>query len=117
MNGSSYLHVMEGRLRVKVPEMKRSVSKATHVEDLIRLLKGVEQVKANPTTGNVLVFFNSEHLTHVDILSTLKEAGYLQATDSAPSFQFTPSMVDTVFHAVARSVAETLTERAIMALL
>ena len=115
---SSYLHVMDGRLRVKIPETKRSVSKALHVEEVIRSLPGITRVTANPTTGNVLVLFDSEQLTHDEILSALKKADYLREPSSTSSlFQFTAPMVDTVSHAVARSVAEALMERAILALL
>lgn len=114
---SSYLHVMDGRLRVKVPETKRSVSKAQQVEQLLRLLPGVTRVTANPTTGNVLVLFDSEQLTHDEILSTLRNADYLQAPIPSPSFQLTTRVVDTVSQALARSVTEALMERAILALL
>ena len=114
---SSYLHVMDGRLRVKIPETKRSVSKALHVEQMIRSLPGTTRVTANPTTGNVLVLFDSAQLTHDEILSALKKAGYLREQVSTSSFQFTARMVDTVSHAVARSVAEVVMERAILALL
>ena len=114
---SSYLHVMDGRLRVKVLEVKRSVPRARHVEELIGSLPGVSRVTANPTTGNVLVFFDSGQLTYDDILSALKKADYLQEPAPTSSFQLTAGMVDTVSHAVARSVTEALMERAILALL
>lgn len=116
---SSYLHVMDGRLRVKVPEVKRSVARARHAEQVIQALAGVRCVTANPTTGNVLVLFDSAQVTHTDILSALKEAEYLrdQVVTSSSSIQFTARMVDTVSQAVARSVAEALMERAILALL
>jgi copper chaperone CopZ len=114
---SSYLHVMDGRLRVKIPETKRCASKALHVEQVIGSLPGITRVTANPTTGNVLVLFDSAQLTHDDILSTLKKADYLREPAVASSFQITARVVDTVSHAVARSVAEALMERAILALL
>jgi len=117
MKVSSYLHVMEGRLRVKVPEMKRSVSKALHIEEVIKGLEGVISATANPTTGNVLVFFDPEQLTHSEILLELKKEGYLREEVTVSSFQLSTRIVDTVSHAVARSVAESLMERAILALL
>lgn len=113
----SYLHVMDGRLRVKVPEMKRSVQKALHVEEIIGSLEGVIHVTANPTTGNVLVLFHSQQLTHTEILLTLRKADYLRVPASASTFQFTGHMVNTVSHVIARSVAEAVMERAILALL
>lgn len=114
---SSYLHVMDGRLRIKIPETKRCVSKALHVEQVIRSLPGIIRVTANPTTGNVLVLFDSAQLTHDEILSVLKEADYLREPSTTSSFQFTAGMVETVSHVVARSVTEALMERAILALL
>jgi copper chaperone CopZ len=117
----SYLHVMDGRVRVKVPEMKRSASKALHVEEVIKSLEGITRVWPNPTTGNVLVYFDSAKLTHTDILLALKRAGYLREENSAPSFQVSERVVDTVSNAVARSIADVLMqramERAIVALL
>jgi copper chaperone CopZ len=114
---SSYLHMMDGRLRVKIQEVKRSVPRARHVEEVIQSLPGVTRVTANPTTGNVLVFFDSERLTHDEILSVIKKADYLQEPAPTSSFQLTARIVDTVSHAVARSVTEALMERAILALL
>ena len=113
---SFYLHVMDGRLRVKVHETKRSLSKALHVEQVIQSLPGIHRVTANPTTGNVLVLFDREQLTHDDILLALKKEDYLREAP-ASSFQFTARLVDTMSHAVARSVTEALMERAILALL
>lgn len=114
---SSYLHVMDGRLRVKVPEVKRSSARARQVEELIESVPGVTRVSANPTTGNVLVLFDPDQLTHHEILSALKNADYLQQPASPSSFQLTARMVDTLSHAMARSVTEALMERAILALL
>jgi copper chaperone CopZ len=114
----SYLHVMDGRLRVKVPEIKRSVQKALHVEGVLASLEGVIRVTANPTTGNVLVLFHSHLLTHAAIIQTLRQSDYLRAqTTVVSTVRFTEHMVDTVSHAIARSVAEVVMERALLALL
>lgn len=117
MKVPSYLHVMDGRLRVKVPEMKRSVQKAAHVEEIIGLLDGVIRVTANPTTGNVLVLFHADRVTHAEILAALRKADYLRVPAPAPSFHLPTHLVDTVSHALARSVTEAVMERAILALL
>lgn len=114
---TSYLHVLDGRLRVKVPEIKRSVQKALHVEGVLASLEGVIRVTANPTTANVLVLFHSHLLTHAEIIQVLRQSDYLRAPASTSPFQFTGSTVDTVSQAIARSVAEALMERAILALL
>lgn len=116
MDVPSYLHMLDGRLRVKVPEMKRSPRKALHVEEIIQLLDGVMTVTANPTTGNVLVLFEAHRLTHHDIIMTLKKANYLQ-TAAPTQWEVTEKVVHSVSQVLAKSVAEALMERAILALL
>jgi Ca2+-transporting ATPase len=80
---SSYLHILDGRLRVKVPAVKRSVEQANRIESEIRKLEGVREVKANPATGNVLVHFDHQVLQHTHILDLLKEQGGFSAPAAA----------------------------------
>lgn len=117
MDVPSYLHVMDGRLRVKIPEMKRSAQRARHVEELISALEGVIQASANPTTGNLLVLYHSHVLAHTDIILTLKKAEYLRIPPPVSSTGLTAHLAGLVSQAIARSVAEMLMERAILALL
>ena len=42
MQGTSYIHMLEGRLRIKVSEIKSLADKAVEVEATIRQLRGVE---------------------------------------------------------------------------
>jgi hypothetical protein len=55
---STYIHALEGRLRIKLPKIKRAAIKAREVERHLQQLTGVEEVSANPTTGNVLILYN-----------------------------------------------------------
>ena len=72
---SSYFHLLEGRLRIKVPLIKRSPVKAAELEQLLRRMNGVAEVTANPITGNVLIFFNEEVINHQDILRKIARTG------------------------------------------
>lgn len=114
-----YLHVLDGRLRVKVPEVKRSEQNALRVQQVLDSLQGVIRVTANPTTGNVLVLFHFHIITHAEILFALREAGFLRQPipERAASFHISDHVVTTVSHAIARSVTEALMERALLALL
>ena len=119
MDISSYVHVLNGRLRIKVSEIKRSAEKASQVEEIIRVLDGVISVTANPITGNVLVFYHSHLLTHLAIIEALQDADFLRT----PALQVVPlsttsrSFMETIGHAVATSAAEALMQRALLALL
>ena len=70
---TTYLHVLEGRLRVKVPDVKRSRVKAQKIEAALLAIDGITEVKSNPRTGNVLVFFDSKKLTPLQVISTTRE--------------------------------------------
>jgi hypothetical protein len=72
-----YVHAIEGRLRIKVPEVKRSPSRARQIEERFRALEGVHVVRANPTTGNVLFLHDPGRIAAREILGALIAAGYL----------------------------------------
>src|SRR5688572_10069147 len=75
-HGTPYLHVLDGRMRVKIPEIKGSPLKASEIEQALSRRSGVTQVKANPTTGNVLILFDSTATSHTQILAALNELNY-----------------------------------------
>src|SRR5690349_12287281 len=75
---SPYLHVLDGRLRIKLPQVKGSPQSALAVEQLLLRLDGVTDVTANPTTGNVLVLFTSAVIGQHDIIAALQKTGYLR---------------------------------------
>lgn len=113
MLGTSYVHMLEGRLRIKVTEIKGSADKAVEVEATIRELRGVTHVKANSVTGNVLVLFDSEETNHYHIIGTLKDLGCLSKLSHA-----VPSRPNTKWaEAVVGPIAQMVIERAILALI
>ncbi len=79
MNGvvSTYVHALEGRLRIKLPEIKRAALKAREVERHLHGLAGVESVSANPTTGNVLILYNPQAIEQEELFFFLMQWGYL----------------------------------------
>jgi hypothetical protein len=71
MNSTEYLHILDGRMRVKVPELRGSNATAAIISDELLSLGGVTQVKANTVTGNILVLFESETVTPEHILNLI----------------------------------------------
>jgi hypothetical protein len=113
MLGTSYIHMLEGRLRIKVTKLKGSPDKAVEIESTIRELKGVSQVRANHLTGNVLVLFDSEETNHFHIIGTLKDLGCLtQEADKTPR-GLSNKLTETLMGPIAQAVVE----RAILALI
>jgi hypothetical protein len=52
------VHVLPGRLRVRLAMIKRAPRVAAQVERLLRRQPGVTEVIANPVTGSVLIYYD-----------------------------------------------------------
>jgi hypothetical protein len=72
-----YVHAIDGRLRIKVPEVKRSAARAQQIEELFRGFDGIREVRANPITGNVLFLHDPGRIAAREIMGALISAGYL----------------------------------------
>ena len=108
---SPYLHVLDGRLRIKLPHVKGTPQSALAVERLLLGLDGVTNVTANPTTGNVLVLFTSAVIGQHDIIAAPQKTGYLKDADvSEPGRKSLISII-------MQSALELAIERLVLALI
>jgi copper chaperone CopZ len=80
---SSYIHALNGRLRIKVAKIKGLRMKAMEVEGQLRKIDGITHVRANPTTGNVLVLYDPVRVAQDEILGALHRLGYLRESSSS----------------------------------
>ena len=108
---SPYLHILDGRLRIKLPHVKGAPQKALAVEQLLRGLDGVTAVTANPTTGNVLVLFTSAVIGQYDIIAVLQKTGYLSDDHAAAPGRKSLTSI------VVQSALELAIERLVLALI
>lgn len=81
---SSCVHALEGRLRIKVPEVKGAPLKAREIERHLNQCPGVEEVAANPITSSVLILYNPRLIGQDEIIIGLQELGYLEGGQSKP---------------------------------
>jgi hypothetical protein len=111
---SSYVHALDGRLRIKIPEVKNAPLKAREVEQHLRLSPGVDEVSANPVTGNVLILYNPRLIGQEEIILALKELGYLE--ERVPPGSGVPGLTQSqggFFGKVTTTVASSLLEVAL----
>lgn len=115
---NTYVHVLNGRLRIKVPEVKRAPKKAAEVVLELQELQGVTYVRANPTTGNVLVLFEPDIIDAQQIIQALHELGYLSNLH-ASSLQNSSAQgaQPKLSERILQSVFETAIQQVIMALI
>ena len=73
MHGTGYHHRLDGRIRIKAPELKGSPAMASELENQLAELNGVTHVQANPLTGYVLVLFEYEIISHCHIFAVIND--------------------------------------------
>ena len=121
---ATYLHVLEGRIRIKVPAVKGEPQKAAEVERQVGALNSSIEVKANPTTGNVLVLFDPVSISKDRILDLFRDIGCLTqeqgntlARSTASSNQVAADASSAVVRRVIDIVLQVAIERLILALI
>ena len=72
-----YIHSTPGRLRIKTSIVKRNTEMAKHVEKFMSQLRGVKSVYANPTTGSVLILYNTKTTNSDIVLDTFEAYGLI----------------------------------------
>lgn len=111
----SYLHHVPGRLRVRMPGVKRNPPAARAVERaLMTAQAGVTKVRANPLTGSVTVHYDIARTAPAPVLARLLALGEQHAESPAAwSPPAAPGMLDRL----AERVVWALLERAALAML
>jgi len=75
-HGTEYNQVLDGKLRMKVPEVKGSSEMAGEIESQVTKLNGVAHVKANLLTGSVLVLFDSQVISYYEVFAVIQDFMY-----------------------------------------
>jgi hypothetical protein len=77
------VHAVEGRLRVRIWELKKSPDVAAQLQKHLDSHAGIHGVETNTTTGSLLIQYDADRLTRQQLLGTLAEAGYPVADRAA----------------------------------
>jgi copper chaperone CopZ len=114
---SSYVHALEGRLRIKIPEVKGAPLKAREIERHLASCPGVEEVSANPITGSVLILYNPRLIGQEEVIFAFQEIGYLEeSTPKTAGGSSGNAAPEGTMARVTTAVASTLMEIALSSL-
>jgi Heavy metal associated domain 2 len=118
----SYIHALDGRLRLKAPKVKGSPARALEIESRLRQVDGIDHVTANPTTGNILILYNSCRIAQHKVLDILHTLGCLEAqpavkTGASESVAIRPSFGEALGEALTESLVRSTVELALQRLL
>lgn len=102
---AAYVHALNGRLRIKIPELKGKPWKAQEIEDYFDLMTGMREVSASPLTGSLLFIYDPHLLRQEDIFASLKELGYFHGPGARQGF-FSSSAPDN--HGIVGTITSSL---------
>ena len=54
-------HQVPGRIRLKVPKVKENPELIEQIRQMFNVIPGIEEVTVNPTTGSVVLHYDTEH--------------------------------------------------------
>jgi hypothetical protein len=112
-----YIHALDGRLRIKLVEVKGSPTRALEIESRLREYPGIHQVSANPVTGNVLILYDPIRLAQHEVLDTLRSLGLLKEHGHAERVNDDGSGTPQLGKLLANTLARTTMELAVQGLI
>lgn len=71
------IHHVPGRLRIRIPELKRNVQALENIVALAKPLNGIRSVELNPLTSSILIRYHPAQISAPGILRALKLHGPL----------------------------------------
>ena len=107
-----YLHVVPGRVRVKIPIIKGDERKAQDIESNLANLIGIQSVSANSLTGSIVVCYDSNLTDSDDILQALKRQGYFDETKVMTNDQYIQNAASKVGQSIGRALFGLAIEKA-----
>ena len=82
MYEAKYRHILDGRIRIKVPEVNGYPAMAGELESQLAKLNGVTHVQANSLTGYVLVLFDYQVISHYQVFAMINDFKCLKESPS-----------------------------------
>jgi len=71
-----YMHNVPGRLRIKIPQLKKNPTLAPKVQQVAESMLGVLSTQLNLLTGSVVILYEPSLVQSEQILETLDRHGY-----------------------------------------
>ena len=99
-----YIHNTPGRLRLKIPQLKRNIRLADDLSLLLGEKNGVQSVEINTLTGSLKVNFNDSVVSSNSLLNLLSQEGHIDLTKLISS----KNHMDSVFSGAGKVASKAL---------
>ncbi|MEJ2716596.1 MAG: hypothetical protein P8182_05580 [Deltaproteobacteria bacterium] len=74
---SYHLHELPGRLRVKIPQLKRNEIGAQKAQIFLEEIAGISSASVNALTGSIVIKFDPKVISSREIVTLLTQEGYI----------------------------------------
>ena len=110
----THIHHVPGRLRVRVPQIKKSQQKAAVVRSILHEMHGISSAAPNLVTVSIVIHYDPDSTNAESILILLRERGYVLADLPRPAPLSAPNRIPKkIATAVFWYCVETAVERSI----
>ena len=99
-----YLHEVPGRLRIKIPALRRNTQLAREIQTVLGSFSGIRSTSVNTLTGSITVHYDPALVYPGAVLTFLSREEYIGATRVVSSRQPT----DTALSKASRVAAKAL---------
>lgn len=109
---SYYVHSVPGRLRIKIPSLKKNPQTARELTRLLNNLSGIRSVEVSTVTGSVVIRHDPEVLNGNAIISLLSGEGYIDLVRALPHSSRSDSALSSIGEVASRALIGFAIDRA-----
>ena len=113
----SYLHALEGRLRIRLPALRNDHRAAVRLRREVQALPGVTTAETTPLTGSVLIEYDEAQTSTESLLAALDVESPTELQNRAAPAQSNDSSSPDVGDIVLKKVFEWAAQRLLLAVL
>jgi copper chaperone CopZ len=108
-----YLHEIPGRLRVRIPNLKRNPQNAWDIQVLLKNLPGVKSISTNTVTGSIIVYYDPQLVNTAAIVNVLAREGYIDLAKVLFNKERKDNTMDVVAQAASKAILGFVLDRAL----
>lgn len=110
---SHSIHHVPGRIRLRVPGLKKNEREAQAIETFLATTKGVSDISVNTVTGSITINYDTALTDASSITDALRERGYLRHAHTVTSDLMPQSTATKAGEAFGKAVFGVLVEKAL----
>ena len=108
-----YLHEVPGRLRIKIPLLKRNPERAMELRKLLRRVAGITSTSTSTVTGSVTINYDRDIVRPNSILNLLAHENYIDLGEAISGYKPAEAVVSNVGKTVSKALLSLALERAL----